>query len=238
MLLGKQLVLTMIILTVVIVGADCRNLVTADIDAYPWSSVGKLYNRAGEGCTGALVSRTEVVTAAHCLYNPRTGLLLHPGSLHFLIGYRQGEYREDLTVSEFTSNPDYKLNATMASEINDWATLKLTGPPTEDIKPLLLADKPAKVGDRIMIGGFAQVRRYSMTADQNCTVTAILPNGLLVHDCTVMKGDSGAPVLRTNGETFEVVGIHVASAQIAGDAVQIAVPVSSLPQSDGGVAGP
>jgi hypothetical protein len=35
-------------------------------------------------------------------------------------------------------------------------------------------------------------------------VRAILSNGLLVHDCVVMKGDSGAPLMRLNGDTIEV----------------------------------
>ena len=152
-------------------------------------------------------------------------------SLHFLIGFKQGEYREDMRVSQFALGSNYTLDAKLGSEINDWAILKLTEPPSAEVKPLPRADEPAKAGDRVTIGGFAQIRRFSMTVDPNCTVTAILSNGLLVHDCTVMKGDLGGPLLRSSGDKFEVLGIHVASGQIAGVAVQIAVPVASLPRS-------
>jgi len=92
--------------------ANCYELLPADISQYPWSSIGKLYNRAGEACTGVIISPIQVATAAHCLYNPRTQTLLHPESLHFLAGYKQGDYREDLRVSEFRIGPNYALDET------------------------------------------------------------------------------------------------------------------------------
>jgi protease YdgD len=208
--------------------ANCHELAPADINVYPWSSIGKLYNRAGEACTGAIVSLTEVVTAAHCLYNPRTHVLLQPTSLHFLIGYQQGAYREDLRISKFIIGANYALDGSATSETSDWAILNLVLPPTAGIKPLALANKPAKIGDRIMVGGFAQSRQYSMTADTDCSVRAILSNGLLVHDCAVMKGDSGAPLMRSNGDAIEVLGIHVASALSNGVALKIAVPAANV----------
>jgi hypothetical protein len=66
-----------------------------------------------------------------------------------------------------------------------------------------------------------------MTADTNCNVRGILPNGLILHDCAVLKG--GAPILRRAGEKIEVLGIHVASGLAGGTGVGIAVPVSTLP---------
>src|SRR3979490_2788237 len=116
-----QLILVFAILATLVAGADCRELLPVDVNDYPWSSIGKLYNRAGGACTGAVVSQSEVLTAAHCLYNRRTGVLLQAASLHFLIGYRQGEYREDLRISKFVTGPDYKPDSRGASEKGDWA---------------------------------------------------------------------------------------------------------------------
>jgi protease YdgD len=207
----------------------CSERSPVDINEYPWASIGKLYNRAGEACTAAVVSPLEVVTAAHCLFNPRTRLLLQPPSLHFLLGYKQGDYQYDLRISEYRIGPNYQLGNALASEINDWAVLKLTQPAPQEIKPIPLSDQPAKIGDSLLVGGFAQSQQYSMTADINCNVRGILPNGLILHDCAVLKGDSGAPTLRHAREKIEVLGIHVASGLAGGTAVGIAVPVSNLP---------
>ncbi len=230
MRLLQQKIGTTAILLLVALGANAHELVPADVNDYPWSAIGKLYNRTGEACTGALVSPLEVATAAHCLYNPRTGLLLHPQSLHFLIGYKQGEYREDLRVSEFTNRPTYKPDANLASEANDWAILKLAAPAREQVKVLPRAETPAKIGNPVMVGGFAQSRRFTLTADMDCHVTAILPNGLLAHDCAAMKGDSGAPIMRTDGGTIEFLGVQVESVQSAGVTIQIGVPALNLPR--------
>jgi trypsin len=59
----------------------------------PWRAVGKLQAATINFrvlCTGTLVGPSTVLTAANCVYNPRTNLL--PGSLHFLIGYSGSLY--------------------------------------------------------------------------------------------------------------------------------------------------
>jgi hypothetical protein len=58
-----------------------------------------------------------------------------------------------------------------------------------------LAEKSARTDDPVMVGGFAESNEYSMTADTNCSIRGVLPNGLFLHDCAVMKGDSGAPIM-------------------------------------------
>src|SRR6266446_6698780 len=223
-----HLILVFAVLATVVARADCHDLLPVDTNDYPWSSIGKLYNGAGGACTGAVVSQTEVVTAAHCLYNRRNGVLLQATSLHFLIGYRQGEYREDLRISKFVTGLDYKPDGTEASERGDWALLTLAHPPAREIKPVSLANNPPSVGSRVMVGGFGQPKQFIMTADTDCGVREILPSGLLVHDCAVMPGNSGAPLIRSNGDAVEIVGVNVASAHINGITVKVAVPASSF----------
>ena len=54
----------------------------------PWRAIGKL-QAASENfrktCTGSLVGPALVLSAAHCLFNPRTGRFFPPGSVHFLL---------------------------------------------------------------------------------------------------------------------------------------------------------
>jgi len=39
---------------------------------YPWSSIGKLFNETGSSCSGVVIARDKILTAAHCLFNART----------------------------------------------------------------------------------------------------------------------------------------------------------------------
>ncbi len=45
----------------------------AAVPGPPWSAVGKLYNGTGAGCTAIAVEPDQVLTAAHCAFNRRTG---------------------------------------------------------------------------------------------------------------------------------------------------------------------
>src|SRR4051794_41888207 len=71
--------------------ADRRAAV--DPNTPPWNAVAKVQTNIGAHCTGVLVAPAVVLTAAHCLYNRRTGALLRPVSVHVLFGYERAGYR-------------------------------------------------------------------------------------------------------------------------------------------------
>ncbi|NOX74649.1 MAG: trypsin-like serine protease, partial [Alphaproteobacteria bacterium] len=62
---------------------------TADA-ARAWEAVGRV-NLVGTGfCTGALIAPNLVLTAAHCMYDKRTGERVKTENVEFLAGWRDG----------------------------------------------------------------------------------------------------------------------------------------------------
>ena len=179
---------------------------------FPWSSVGKIYNSARSSCTGSVIAPDKVLTAAHCLFNRATVRFLQPDALHFLLGYKGGEYRSHARVASYVLGPDYKPDEANKSILADWAILVLTEPLSKGATPFTLVMKPSVAGERIMVGGFSQRYPFKMTADTDCAVQGTLPNGLIVHDCAVMHGVSGAPLLVGTGSDVQIAGVHVATA--------------------------
>ena len=68
------------------------------------------------------------MTAAHCLFNRATARFLQPDALHFLLGYKGGEYRSHARVARYAIGPDYNQNDANRSILADWAILTLTEP--------------------------------------------------------------------------------------------------------------
>src|SRR5262249_25162821 len=143
-----------------------RDPVDVNENVYPWSSVGKIYNSARASCTGSVIAPDRVLTAAHCLYNRATRRFLEAGSLHFLLGYKGGEYRTHSRVAGYLVGPDYNPEDANASIRADWAILVLME--STGTTPLLLAQSPSIVGEKVMVGGFSQKYPFKMTADTDC----------------------------------------------------------------------
>src|ERR1700730_11977255 len=74
------------------------HLVRVDPTSPPWSAVAKLYNGTRKYCSAVAIDADEVVTAAHCLYDP-AGNLLPADALHVLFGYK---VHDEITSSKYT----------------------------------------------------------------------------------------------------------------------------------------
>ena len=206
---------------------DHRAIVDADL--YPWSAVGKLFNSIGGACTAAAIAPDKVLTAAHCLYAFRTHRFLQPDSIHFLLGYARGDYRIHARVAGFSIGPGYDPTDETRTAASDWAVLTLAEPLPPAVRPLAMAAGVPSPGTAIEIGGFAQDRAYLMTADRHCRLVGpAAASAVLVHDCVISHGDSGAPLLVTGQDGIvQAFGVTVGFWTLQGHRVGIAAPVTA-----------
>jgi protease YdgD len=199
-------------------GADRR--VPVDPNEPPWNAVAKVQTNTGTHCTGVLIAPSIVLTAAHCLYNPRTRAMLQPVSLHVLFGYQRDEYRWHRLVARITVGPGFD-GTRGGSQPADWARLELTE--AVRVTPLPYRDEGVSSGLAVALAGYNQDRAQLLMADLGCHVlrVATLPGGarFLAHDCAGTHGTSGGPLLTKREDGWAVIGINIAAGKEANRAL-------------------
>ncbi|MFE0758908.1 trypsin-like serine peptidase [Inquilinus sp. NPDC058860] len=193
-------------------GPDDRR-VPVDGAAAPWRSLTKVQTGIGGRCTGALIGPRRVLTAAHCLFNPRTQRFLPASSLHVLFGYERGEFIEHALVTRVIRADAYDPQRPREDYAADWAILVLAADAPPQAPPLLVADAMPPPGTAVVLGGYSQDKAQIITADTACMVLGTdrtTKGPVLIHDCNGTRGTSGSPLLELRDGDWQVVGIAVA----------------------------
>jgi len=201
----------------------------AAVQDSPLAAIGKLYNGTGAGCTAIAIEADQLLTAAHCIFNQRTGVFLQPSSLHFLLGLDGDDYRRHALVESYTTGPQYDPRRPLKTASTDWAVLHLSQSLPPEYRPVPLASDMPEKGLSVLISGYGQDRAFAISVENNCQIVQIV-QGLLLHNCHAARGYSGAPLIELASATkpTQIIGIHVARGFFQDDKVSIAVPAAGI----------
>lgn len=201
---------------------------------HPWSAIGKLYNETGSACSGVVIARDKVLTAAHCLFNPRTRQFIAADALHFLVGYKTGRYSAHARVSIYQIGADFDPQRYTETTEGDWALLTLSERLPEGIVPLKLRSDIAPNGTKAVMAGYPKDRAHALTADNDCELRQGIGGGrLLLHTCRGIGGYSGAPILiRSANNEMQIAGIQIARLDGSGASRMLAVPAQAIARAN------
>jgi hypothetical protein len=165
--------------------------------------VAMLIGSRGTACSGVVIAREVVLTAAHCLQEGASYMLVEFDALH------KPQLRP---VARVATHPQFELNALLAHRATaDVGLAKLAAPLSGAFMPapLAVADRTVAVGDQLLVAGFGvTVRGDGSTGGTARAATLVVtgrPGSLQIRlvdpagkgerpgvgACT---GDSGAPL--------------------------------------------
>jgi protease YdgD len=215
-----------------ILGTDDR--VILDTSAWPWAAVGRVNRETGGFCTGTLVASNLVLTAAHCLYDGRTGNRVAPGRLHFVGGYRRGGFVAH-AVARAVFHPaafSFSGPSGLRRAANDWALLVLAAPVATrpiPVRSLSARNLTALPRDRLMRAGYSQDRPHLLSLHNGCGVSDDVGGGpVMIHTCDATRGDSGSPLIIMTDEGPFVVGVIMGVTQSGTEERGLAINASAF----------
>lgn len=203
---------------------ELRALMTGD-DSKGWEAVGRLDFGGKAFCTGAMISETVVLTAAHCMFDKDTGEEFDPTKIEFLAGWRNGRAAAYRGVRRAVVHPAYIAASGQAERVShDLALLELDQPiRTTRVTPFETAQS-TRQGVEIGVVSYAHDRAEAPSMQETCHILG-RQDATLVMSCDVDYGSSGAPVFMFDGGAPRIVSVVSAKATLRDQPVSLGTSI-------------
>jgi protease YdgD len=213
--LASVLLLTLTAIAASAAGREDRLLGPAEARAY--RAIGRLNLAGARFCTAGLISPREIVTAAHCLFHPVTGLIVPVSEMRFVAGLNRGKHAALRGIEAVAVPADFVLETARpgASIHRDFAVLRLDAPiGSSEATPLAVG--VAGLPRDLAIIGYSRERAQAPSIIDRC-LTIHQQGEVLALSCRITFGASGAPVIATIAGASRIYAIASAIAQSAPD---------------------
>ncbi|MDA7423227.1 trypsin-like serine peptidase [Thalassococcus lentus] len=198
-----------------------------------WEAIGRVDTGHGY-CTGTLIARDIVLTAAHCLFNTR-GQPISAQTVSFKAGYHHGQQIAHRQVIQwvapegFNSKPGAEIDAELIA--NDVALLKLDRAIVSAEADPFRVLQGAAAGAKVSVVSYGRGRDEVLSRQAKCSVKGRYRDGILGFDCDVTFGSSGAPVFIREDGRLRILSI-ISGGTAPGEAGSIAYGMTLPPVVD------
>ena len=205
-----------------------HGLVTQN-DARAWVAVGRLDSAKGGFCTGTLIAPDVVLTAAHCVFDMKTGDVVGPNAMTFRAGLTRGEVSAERIVAQVVPHENFDPIAGLNAEnvVHDVALLRLDRPiPVQDVPPFVVHSGPIEKGP-VSVVSYGKGRSDRLSRQKQCAVLERYDR-LIAMDCDVTFGSSGAPVFTHLNGRGRILSVVSGMGHRAGKKVSFGMELSSV----------